>query len=153
MTETLTISQMAERCGLSAHTLRYYERIGLVQAVARSTSGHRRYSPQDIDWIAFINRMKATGMSIQKMQEFAELRRKGERSISQRRALLERHNEQVQAHIRELEAALSTLHDKVAYYRECESAMTSPTTATTAKGSQHGKPKSLHTRSAKAERN
>lgn len=150
MTETFTISQMAERCGLSAHTLRYYERIGLIQSVARGSSGHRRYSPQDVEWIAFINRMKATGMSIQKMQEFAELRRKGERSIPQRRALLERHNEQVEAHIRELEAALSALQDKVTYYRECESVMTSPTKAFNAKGSQHGTHKPLRTRPAKA---
>ena len=149
MTETLTISQMAERCGLSAHTLRYYERIGLIQAVARGTNGHRRYSPLDVDWIAFINRMKATGMTIQRMQEFAELRRKGDRSIPQRRALLERHNEQVQAHIRELEVALEALQDKVAYYRERESVMTSPTKASDAKGSQHGR--SLHTRPAKAQ--
>jgi DNA-binding transcriptional MerR regulator len=151
MTETLTISQMAERCGLSAHTLRYYERIGLIQSVARGSSGHRRYSPQDTEWIAFINRMKATGMSIQKMQEFAELRRQGERSIPLRRALLERHNEQVEAHIRELEAALAALQDKVAYYRECESVMTSPTKASNAKGSQHGKSNTLRTRPAKAE--
>jgi len=151
MTETLTISQMAERCGLSAHTLRYYERIGLIQAVARGSNGHRRYSLMDVDWIAFINRMKATGMSIERMQEFAELRRKGECSIPQRRTLLEQHNEQVQAHIHELEAALAALQDKVVYYRECESVMASPTNASDAKGSQHGR--SLHTRSAKTQGN
>ena len=146
MAEELTISKMAERCGLTAHTLRYYERIGLIQSVARGADGHRRYSAQDVDWISFINRMKATGMPIKSMLEFAAWRRQGESSIPQRRALLERHTDNVRAHIQELESALAALVDKIAFYRASESAMTSPSTE---KGSQHGKP--LPTRSAKAQ--
>jgi len=144
MAEELTISKMAQRCGLTAHTLRYYERIGLIQAVARGADGHRRYSAQDVDWIAFIKRMKASGMPIKSMLEFAAWRRLGTSSIPQRRALLERHTEGVRAHIQELEAALAVLVDKIAFYRASESAMTSPTNE---KGKAHGKP--LRTRSAK----
>jgi DNA-binding transcriptional MerR regulator len=144
----LTIGMMAQRCGLTAHTLRYYERIGLIQSVARGTDGHRRYSTQDVDWIAFINRMKATGMSIQSMLEFAAWRRQGDSSIPQRRELLERHTEDVRAHIQELEAALAVLVDKIAFYRNSESSMTS---LNSTKGSSHGKP--LQPRPAKTQRN
>jgi DNA-binding transcriptional MerR regulator len=146
----LSISEMAQRCGLTAHTLRYYERIGLIQSVARGTDGHRRYSPQDVDWISFINRMKETGMSIQSMLEFAAWRRQGDSSMPQRRELLERHTESVRAHIQELEAALAVLVDKVAFYRANESS-SSMTSLNLNEGSSHGKP--LHPRSAKAKRN
>ncbi|HSY30115.1 MAG TPA: MerR family transcriptional regulator, partial [Burkholderiaceae bacterium] len=112
----LSISEMAQRCGLTAHTLRYYERIGLIQSVARGTDGHRRYSPQDVDWISFINSMKEPGMSIQNMLEFTAWRRQGDSSMPQRRELLEQHTENVRAHIQELEAALAVLVDKVAFY-------------------------------------
>jgi DNA-binding transcriptional MerR regulator len=152
MAENLTISKMAQRCGLSPHTLRYYERIGLIESVARGSDGHRRYSTADIDWIAFVNRLRATGMSIRDMLKFAELRRLGDSSFALRRALLEAHTAKVGAALLELETSLAVLHDKIEYYRQGESAMTSLSTAT--KGSQHGKPKqSVRKRSAKTEGN
>jgi DNA-binding transcriptional MerR regulator len=150
MAEELTIGKMAQRCGLTAHTLRYYERIGLIQSVTRGTDGHRRYATKDVDWIAFINRMKATGMSIQSMLEFATWRRQGDSSIPQRRELLERHTEGVRAHIQELEAALVVLVDKVAFYRNCETS-SSMTSLNFEEGNAHGKP--LQPRSAKTQRN
>ena len=155
MAENLTIGKMAQRCGLSPHTLRYYERIGLIESVARGSDGHRRYSTKDIDWIAFVNRLRATGMSIKDMLKFAELRRQGDSSFALRRALLEAHTAKVGAALQELETSLAVLQDKIAYYRESESAMTSPATAT--KGSQHAKPQRsiqpLRKRSAKTEGN
>lgn len=62
-----SISQMAEACGLSAHTLRYYERVGLLRAIARATSGHRCFSSSDLAWVAFLMRLRATGMPIRAM--------------------------------------------------------------------------------------
>lgn len=129
MAEQLTIKRMAERCGLTPHTLRYYERIGLIQPVARGTDGHRRYSAQDVDWVSFITRLKATGMPISRMLEFAALRRQGDPSVPARRMLLEMHMDQVHAHVRELQSCLATLQDKVAYYRSVESSMTPAPTA------------------------
>jgi DNA-binding transcriptional MerR regulator len=149
MAEDITIGRMAELCGLTPHTLRYYERIGLIQPVARGLDGHRRYSLQDVDWISFINRMKATGMPIKGMLEFAAWRRQGESSIPQRRAMLEQHTENVRAHIQELESALAVLLDKVAFYRAGESSMTSQ--SDTEKGTCNGNP--LHTRPGKTEGN
>jgi DNA-binding transcriptional MerR regulator len=129
---------MAEQCGLTPHTLRYYERIGLIQSVARGTDGHRRYSTQDIAWVSFITRLKATGMPISRMLEFAAFRRDGERTIPARRAMLEVHMDQVHAHIRELETCLAALQDKVNHYRSVESSMTS--SPQPRKGKHHGRP-------------
>ncbi|MEM8535189.1 MAG: MerR family transcriptional regulator, partial [Chloroflexota bacterium] len=74
MEQELTIQQVAAATGLSSYTLRYYERIGLLDPVGRATSGHRRYTTHDIEWIAFLNRLRAIGMPIRQMQEYAELR-------------------------------------------------------------------------------
>jgi DNA-binding transcriptional MerR regulator len=121
MADAITISKMAQLCGLTPHTLRYYERIGLMQSVGRGTDGHRRYSAQDVEWLAFITRLRTTGMPISRMLEFAALRRAGDSSIPQRRALLETHTDAVRARIDELQSCLTVLQDKVAYYRDLES--------------------------------
>ncbi len=60
--ELLTIEQVAECTGLSAHTLRYYEQIGLLDHVGRATSGHRCYAAKDLAWLEFLTRLRATGM-------------------------------------------------------------------------------------------
>jgi DNA-binding transcriptional MerR regulator len=149
MAEHLTIGKMAQRCGLTPHTLRYYERIGLIQSVARGTDGHRRYSAQDIAWVSFITRLKATGMPISRMLEFAAFRRDGDRTVPARRALLEAHMDDVRSHIRELESCLAALQDKVNHYRNVESSMTSSPKPEARKGNTHGKP--LRTRTGKAQ--
>ncbi len=118
--EFLSIRAVAQRTGLSAHTLRYYERIGLIEAVSRQASGHRLYACRDLDWIAFLMRLRATGMPIAQMLEFAALRRQGPASVAARRALLEAHQATVRSHIAELSANLAVLDDKVAFYRRQE---------------------------------
>lgn len=118
--EQLTIAQMAERMGLSAHTLRYYERIGLLDPVGRATSGHRRYRAQDIVWVEFLSRLRATGMPIHLMQQYAELRRQGSRTLRARRALLEAHQGTVNARIGALQQNLAVIEQKICVYQEME---------------------------------
>lgn len=118
--ELLTIEQVAERTGLSAHTLRYYERIGLLDPVARATSGHRRYAAKDLAWLEFLTRLRTTGMPIRHMQEFAELRRRGDATIAERRVLLEAHQRAVQAHIAELQHNLKAIAVKIQDYSRME---------------------------------
>jgi DNA-binding transcriptional MerR regulator len=72
---TLTIRDVAEATGLSVHTLRYYERIGLIHPIDREENTHRRYSEDDVGWIDFLTKLRAIGMSIQQMQAYAELQR------------------------------------------------------------------------------
>lgn len=118
--ELLTIEQVAERTGLSAHTLRYYERIGLLDPVSRATSGHRRYAASDLAWIEFLMRLRTTGMPIRHMQEFAALRRQGDVTIAMRRTLLEAHQQMVQAHIEELQQNLNAINQKIETYHQDE---------------------------------
>src|SRR5512140_1614657 len=106
MDEKLTIQQAAETTGLSVHTLRYYERIGLIHPIDRADNTHRRYTVQDVGWIEFLTKLRATGMSIQQMQIYAELQRQGDDTLPQRLEMLREHQGQVEAHIAELEAHL-----------------------------------------------
>jgi len=73
-----TIRTMAERCGMTAHTLRYYERVGLIQPVGRARNGHRRYSEADAAWLHFLHCMRATSMPIREMQRYAAMRALGQ---------------------------------------------------------------------------
>src|SRR6476469_5248036 len=97
----LTISQMAAATGLTEHTLRYYEKAGLVRSVPRAASGHRLYGANDQAWLHFLLRLKATGMPIAAMRAFADLRYAGEHTAGARRALLEAHLATVHARARE----------------------------------------------------
>ncbi|MBV9231293.1 MAG: MerR family transcriptional regulator [Chloroflexi bacterium] len=117
MEEELTIQEVAARTGLSVHTLRYYERIGLLSAVSRATSGHRRYTADDLTWITFLQCLRATGMSIQQMLAFAELRRQGDPGVPGRLAFLEAHQQQLLEHMRELEGYLAVIEKKIQRYR------------------------------------
>ncbi|GHO46185.1 MerR family transcriptional regulator [Ktedonospora formicarum] len=115
--EELTIQQVTEATGVNAYTLRYYERIGLLDGVERASSGHRRYTNQDMAWISMLRRLRSTGMSIRKMQEFANLRRQGEKSLEQRLAFLEQHQQEVLERLHETEAHLAVIDAKIKLHR------------------------------------
>ncbi|MGA3029624.1 MAG: MerR family transcriptional regulator [Candidatus Limnocylindrales bacterium] len=117
---SLPIRDFAKRTGLSPHTLRYYERIGLLDPVERAASGHRRYSAQDATWIEFLTRLRATGMSIRQMQRFAALRREGAATVRERRELLEAHQSSVETRLGSLEANLAAITEKIHHYRALE---------------------------------
>jgi DNA-binding transcriptional MerR regulator len=111
---------MAERCGMTAHTLRYYERVGLIQPVGRARNGHRRYSESDAAWLEFLHCMRATNMPIREMQRYAELREHGDATSLQRRKLLEDHQAAIAEKIEALKNAHALLTHKIANYRIIE---------------------------------
>jgi len=115
-----TIRTMAERCGMTAHTLRYYERVGLIQQVGRARNGHRRYTETDAAWLNFLHCMRATNMPIREMQRYAALRDIGDSTIEQRRQLLEEHQAQIAEQIAALQKAHSLLTHKIANYKKIE---------------------------------
>lgn len=113
----MNIKAFAEQTGVSAHTLRYYEKIGLLQ-VQRNQSGHRVFSDKDLEWITFILRLKDTGMPLQHIIEYAEFRAQGDSTMAERQQLLQQHRDILQARIaRELEH-LQVLDNKIGYYRQ-----------------------------------
>lgn len=115
-----TIRSMAERCGMTAHTLRYYERVGLIQPVGRARNGHRRYSEADEAWLNFLHCMRATNMSIREMQRYAELRERGDATSLERRKLLEDHQAAIAEQIVALEKAHALLTHKITNYKMIE---------------------------------
>jgi DNA-binding transcriptional MerR regulator len=120
METELTIQQVAARTGLSVHTLRYYERNGLLEPVNRAANGHRRYSAEDITRIEFLTRLRTTGMPIRQMQQFATLLRQQPEAISDRRLILEMHEREVQQRIQELSRNLAAIQWKIQHYKELE---------------------------------
>ena len=115
-----TIRTMADRSGMTAHTLRYYERVGLIQPVGRALNGHRRYSEADAAWLNFLHCMRATNMPIREMQRYAALRAMGDVTIEQRRQLLEEHRATIAEQITALERAHALLTQKIENYRKIE---------------------------------
>lgn len=116
----MKIGDLARRSGLSAHTLRYYERIGLLPYADRNRSGQRDYGAEILTWIEFLGRLKTTGMPIRDMLRYAELVSGGNDTLGQRRGMLEEHRERVRAHMADLKACLRVLDGKIAFYREAE---------------------------------
>ncbi|WP_082604196.1 MerR family transcriptional regulator [Acidovorax sp. Root217] len=116
----LTISEVAERTGLTAHTLRYYERAGLIAPVHRAPGGQRRYAASDMEWIGFLLRLRETRMPIGQMQAFARLRGEGNATVPERRQLLEQHLADVLAMIESMQPSAGALQDKIAHYRALE---------------------------------
>ena len=115
----LAISEVAEATGLSTHTLRYYERAGLMLApVDRSTSTHRRYSDADVGWVTFLTKLRATGMPIATVREYVDLVRIGDDTTAARLELLLRHRNTVLAQLDEISQSLAAIDIKIAIYKE-----------------------------------
>jgi DNA-binding transcriptional MerR regulator len=114
----LSISEAAERTGLNAHTLRYWERAGLLQPVSRNGSGHRRYAADDLERIKFLTKLRATGMPIRQVRRYAELMAGGEETEGDRLALLEAHRKEVLAKLEETAGHLELIDWKINLYRE-----------------------------------
>ncbi len=122
MTDTLTtwtIAEVAERTGLTTDTLRYYERDGLmVVPVARSSSGHRRYTEYDLGWIDMITRLRSTGMPIRDVRRYADLVRAGAGNEDERLELLQAHRQHVLAQLAEVTEHLGAIDFKIGVYSD-----------------------------------
>jgi DNA-binding transcriptional MerR regulator len=115
----LSISEAARVTGVSAHTLRYYERAGLmVDRVERTDSTHRRYTDEDVSWIVLLTKMRRTGMPIRKLRQYADLVRAGDGNESERLALLEDHRREVLEQLQEVASNLEAIDYKIRVYRE-----------------------------------
>jgi DNA-binding transcriptional MerR regulator len=113
---SLTIAETAERTGLTAHTLRYYERDGLMLAVDRSASGHRRYTDRDLEWIRMVTRLRSTGMPIREVRRYADLVRRGPGNEAERLSILRGHRERVRADLDAVTEHLRAIDHKIGIY-------------------------------------
>ncbi|MFF5402561.1 MerR family transcriptional regulator [Streptomyces misionensis] len=111
-----TISEVVAFTGLTAHTLRWYERIGLMPHVDRSHTGQRRYSNRDLDWLDLVTKLRLTGMPVADMVRYAELVRAGSSTYRERQELLEQTRRDVLGRIAELRDTLAVLDRKISFY-------------------------------------
>jgi DNA-binding transcriptional MerR regulator len=119
ITEALSISGAADATGLSPHTLRYYERAGLMlERVTRASSTHRRYSEAEVEWVVFLTKLRSTGMPIRTMRQYADLVRAGAGNEGERLALLEAHRRTVQAQLEASARNLQAIDFKISLYQE-----------------------------------
>jgi DNA-binding transcriptional MerR regulator len=116
MTMTFSIQRASAETGLSPDTLRYYERIGVLPGVARSPSGHRRYAETDIGWIKLVQCLRATGMPIEELHQYAVLMQQGDGTAEQRLQLLEAHRKRIHEEMQELTIALELVNRKIDGY-------------------------------------
>ena len=114
MTE-YTIGEFSGLTGLSIHTLRYYEKEGLITPI-RNTANRRCYTDQDLTWIDFIKRLKATRMPIKDIRKYAHLRAVGESTFAERMELLIRHHTALLEEITIMQDHLNKLENKIDYY-------------------------------------
>ena len=121
ITETvaLSISEAAELTGVSVHTLRYYERSGLMLVpVDRASSSHRRYTEADISWIVFLTKLRSTAMPIARVRRYVELARAGADTTGDRLDLLLEHRASVIAQLDEMTNSLAAIDYKIATYQK-----------------------------------
>jgi DNA-binding transcriptional MerR regulator len=115
---TLTIAEVSEVTRLSADTLRYYEKAGLIERVGRTTGNQRRYASTDLAWLEFLLRLRETGMTIADMKRFAQLRAEGDTTIGARVDMLRIHAESLAGHIHNLQQNAHALNDKISHYEQ-----------------------------------
>src|ERR1700761_8872809 len=112
-----SIGEVSERTGLSTHTLRFYEKEGLlVEPVQRDTAGRRLFSEQEIGWLRVCSKLRSTGMPVPDIRRYAELVRAGAGTVQERFRLLRAHEDRVRAQLADLQDVLATIEAKVAFY-------------------------------------
>ena len=114
----MTIAEVSKRYGLSADTLRYYERVGLLPGVQRTAGGIRNYSERDCNWVEYIKCMRSAGVTIETLIEYVTLYRQGAETVAARKKLLLEQREQIVRKIDEMNAVLARLDWKLDGYEE-----------------------------------
>ena len=113
-----SIQDVSKKTGLTAHTLRYYEKEGLIPGVERSQGGFRQYTDEDLERLGLICCLKNTGMSIQEIARFVQLTQEGEHTLEERVELLRAHREQVLARMAEMQKHLDKVTWKLNFFTE-----------------------------------
>ena len=113
-----SIRDVSRRTGLSAHTLRYYEKEGLLPPVERSPGGFRQYTDEDLEALGLICCLKNTGMSLNEITRFVALTHEGEQTLKERVELLREHRENVIARMAEMQKYLDKVTWKLSFFSE-----------------------------------
>ena len=114
----MTIAEVSKQYGLSADTLRYYERIGLIPPVPRTKGGVRDYGEESCGWIELMKCMRAAGVQIEALIEYVKLFRQGDSTIAARKSILVDQRDQLLARMAEMQASLDLLNKKIDGYEQ-----------------------------------
>ncbi len=114
----LEIGELAAETGISAHTLRYYEREKLMRHVPRDRNGRRIYGELHVRWVEMLKRLRAVGMPIARMRQYVALARTGAETLEERVLLLEEHKQELEGQMQELEEFSAILERKIRIHRE-----------------------------------
>lgn len=124
----MTIAEVVEKYDLTADTLRYYERIGLLPRIKRNTGGFRDYSEQDCSWVNFIKCMRSAGISVEALAEYVSLFQQGDSTLGARKQLLTEQRDKLAGRISEMQEVLERLNRKIDGYEDimvkCEQDLT-----------------------------
>ena len=112
----MTIAEVSKKYNLTADTLRYYERIGLLPPVPRTQGGFRDYDEESCRWIELMKGMRSAGVQIDALIEYVRLFRQGDATAAQRKALLEQQRDQLTVRMEEMQRSLDRLNDKIDMY-------------------------------------
>jgi DNA-binding transcriptional MerR regulator len=116
----LSVGEAAAKVGLSVHTLRWYEQVGLLEPISRDGGGRRRFAAHDIARLEFLNRLRSTGMPVRDMRRYVDLVRQGPATAPARQEMLRAHREQVLNRIADLQHDLDVIEQKIKLYKTKE---------------------------------
>ncbi|AMW77462.1 MerR family transcriptional regulator [Acinetobacter sp. TGL-Y2] len=114
----MLISDVAKQTGLSIHTLRYYEKEGLLKNIYRNPSGRREYDHRDLEWLTWIKRLKSTGMPLNQIKKFSSFRQQGNQTLHLRKQILVEHSKILNEEIKRLNTELEIVKYKIELYEE-----------------------------------
>ncbi len=113
-----SIGQVAQKMGLTAHTLRYYDKEGLLPFVKKNSSGLRMFSDEDIDWLVVIECLKGTGMQLKDIKQYIDWCQEGDATIGRRLEMFKRQKAKLEEQLRQLQQYMEKINYKIAYYTE-----------------------------------
>ncbi len=113
-----SIGQVAKKMGLTAHTLRYYDKEGLLPFVKKNSSGLRMFSDEDIDWLVVIECLKGTGMQLKDIKQYIDWCQEGDATIGRRLEMFKRQKAKLEEQLRQLQQYMEKINYKIAYYTE-----------------------------------
>ncbi|WP_159888155.1 MerR family transcriptional regulator [Paenibacillus puerhi] len=119
-----TIKEISEQTGISAYTLRYYEREGLLPYVKRDQSGNRLYDEESLEWLSFTMGLRATGMPLAQIKRYVDLYQEGENTLKLRKQMMLKHKEKVERDLSETVKCLERINYKLALYDMQEKGLT-----------------------------
>ncbi len=122
----MTISEISEKYGLSRDTLRYYEKVGIIPPVHRTSSGLRDYTEEDCKWVELVKCMRSAGLSVEVLKEYVKLAQQGNETFSKRRELLVQQREQLVSQMQVIQETIDRLDYKIAFYDEAMETKTLP---------------------------